>query len=68
MKIISTPFKQIKCNNCYTVFEITNADLNKRKNPDSWFNHGKYFLYCPVCGQELSFREMIKEGGGKNDI
>lgn len=61
MRIISTPCKQIKCNNCDTVFEITNEDLNKRPNQDSWFNNGKYYICCPICGKEHHFKEMIKE-------
>lgn len=65
MRIISTPYKQIKCNKCDTVFEITNEDLHERKDANLWFNNGRYFLYCPVCGQEHTFREMIKEGGEK---
>jgi len=64
MEIIKTPAKESKCNKCDTVFEITNEDLNERKDANLWFNHGRYFLYCPICGQEHTFREMIREGGG----
>ena len=61
MRIISTPYQRIKCHKCDTVFEITNEDLHERKDENLLFNNGRYFLYCPICSTEHTFREMIKE-------
>lgn len=65
MKIIKTPSKEIQCHKCDTFLEITNEDLIERKDVALWFARGKYFINCPICGQEISFKEMIKEGGEK---
>lgn len=65
MKIISTPITTIKCIDCHSVLEITNEDLRERKDSSKWIIHGRYFLYCPICGREITFKEFIKEGGYK---
>lgn len=62
MEIISTPVKKIKCYDCDTVLKINNADLYERKDSSRWFNHGRYFINCPICGREITFKERIKEG------
>lgn len=64
MEIIKTPAKELKCTECDTLLRITNADLRER-HEHLWLTHGRFYIICPVCGEKISVRERIKEGGAE---